>query len=282
MFRRANICYQTSSLSGCTACFNSAKRLKTMTTLATQLPKQNHLCSEGKCEGLGFFCLFFFLNLQLHFSKWETSGDLELDLQHVTEQYVVLTCISQHFQLVRNRVVATACNRRLRDSFRKQSCFSNERQTSSSVGLWPDYAVQACGWSIPTSSKKQQKPHSGEPLLQHMPNCACLISILFTLLEAYTEIVFLLNLSHIFVGEKPGAQQWKDLLNCTVSKRRSGSSPLFWHYPSALSPPRDKCGLVNEINRNGQRWQCYLLLRRSTFHYYVIKKKNPKCSKSPC
>lgn len=43
----------------------------------------------------------------------------------------------------------------------------------------------------------------------------------YAVVHTLTQIIFLLNPIHIFVGEKPGAKQWEDLLDHTMSKTHS-------------------------------------------------------------
>lgn len=179
--------------------------------------------------------------------------------------------------------VATAFNRRQRENFRKQSCFSNK---SLHQVLDCDQTVQ---FKFVDDLFQPYPKNSRNHIQENLCYNICLIVPFLCFHSSYSAVSIHTNrISTKSQSHFCGWETWSPAMERLVKLHseqevQAGSSPLFWHYPSALSPLLE-IALVNEMNHNGQRWQCYLLLRlHSTFHYYVIKKKkSPKCSESPC
>lgn len=67
----------------------------------------------------------------------------------------------------------------------------------------------------------------------------------YAAVHTFTQIIFLLSPIHISVGEKPGAKQWKDLLDHTVSKRHSRKQP----WCSDITHPASSAVLLRYLGR---------------------------------
>lgn len=132
---------------------------------------------------------------------------------------------SQSLCFKRNKVVATVCNRRLRDGIQKavtlQRCKTDLIKHQIVTSLYYPNSLVVCSNFVQRTAENVQETLAHNTCLILSALCSHASFVVHTL----TQIIFLLSPIHIFVGKKPGAKQWKDLLDHTVNKRHSRKQP---------------------------------------------------------